>query len=313
MRIFDSGNGRWPLVMILVGLMSGLTGSVSWAECTRMVHTFCGLEGPGALQVRQGYALVYNHERLVPHWVAYQITPDFLRTPTRAGRFASFLVDPTIESPVRDRHYTGVEGRWGYVRGHLAPYKVMGGDRDGDGQYADLDPYVSDPDEELTIRQANQMSNIAPQHDDEFNGPGGLWGKLERWIQDDVVEDEEKTVWVVAGTIFGPGATEQVVNPRLEPTVVHLQVPPMFFKVVIEDGFTEQESRVLAFLFPHQHVSHGDITDFLVSIDVIEGMTGLDFFRDLPVEIETAIERTDTCTYWNAYYDSWWNPFSGCR
>ena len=185
-------------VLVFVGILGCLVGESAEGNCSRAVHTFCGMPDEGDVLVRQGYLLSYDTERRVPRWVAYKITPDFLKTPKREGRFASIIRDQQFDNPVVTGDYTHLEARRGYVRGHLAPYKVMGGDRDADGQYADLDPYVSDPEEELTIRQANQMSNIAPQHDDEFNGPGGLWGKLERWIQDDVVEDEEKTVWVVS-------------------------------------------------------------------------------------------------------------------
>ena len=76
---------------------------------------------------------------------------------------------------------------------------------------------------------------------------------------------------------------------------------------MIEDIFTAQEPRVLAFLLPHHRARHGDIEDYLVSIDVIEQLTGLDFFQDLdPVE-ERALEDTDTWTYWDRYYDdSFW-------
>jgi len=43
---------------------------------------------------------------------------------------------------------------------------------------------------------------------------------------------------------------------------------------------------------------------------VIEAMTGLDFFAELPSAEEARIEDTDTCTFWDAYYSSRWNPFS---
>ena len=77
---------------------------------------------------------------------------------------------------------------------------------------------------------------------------------------------------MVAGTIFGPKVLERV-GPEDD-----IHVPPMFFKGMIEDAFTAEEPRVLAFLFPYQWAAHGDFTGFPVTIDVIEAMTGLDFF-----------------------------------
>ncbi|MDR4492870.1 MAG: DNA/RNA non-specific endonuclease [Nitrospirales bacterium] len=291
----------WLALIWIVG--SVVVPSVS-AQCTRAIHTFCGIPKDGETLVRQGYLLSYDADRRIPGWVAYKIEPDFLHTPERDNRLASFLRDPDVPTPVVSSDYTYLEARRGYVRGHLAPWKVMGGDRDGDGIYAHLDSSLSDPDDELTIRQVNFMSNIVPQHDDEFNGQGGLWGKLERWIQDEIVADDGKTVWVVAGTIFGPQVLEKV-GPDHD-----IHVPPMFFKVMIEDDFTEDAPRVLAFLFPHQRGSHGDITDFLVTLDVIEAMTGLDFFRELPGAVEARIEDTDTCVFWDEYYSPWWQMFS---
>lgn len=291
-------------MIVLAGVLSSFLITPVLAECARGIHTFCHVLANDPVLVRQGYLLSYDPVRRVPRWVAYKIEPDYLNTPERRGRLASFRIDRDISQPVTSDDYLGLEAARGFARGHLAPWKVMGGDRDGDGQYANFDATLNDIDDELTIRQANQMSNIAPQHDDEFNGPGGLWGKLERWIQDEIVDGEDKTVWVVAGTIFGPQDMEHV-GPNAD-----IHVPPMFFKVMIEDTFTEDEPRVLAFLFPHQRGSHGDMTDFLVTIDVIEAMTGLDFFSELNGIDEARIEDTDTCVFWDAYYIPWWQPFS---
>jgi hypothetical protein len=59
-----------------------------------------------------------------------------------------------------------------------------------------------------------------------------------------------------------------------------IHVPPMFFKIVVlEDPDPDVEVPiVLAFLFAHQRVRHGEIEDFLVSVDVVEALTGLECF-----------------------------------
>jgi len=36
----------------------------------------------------------------------------------------------------------------------------------------------------------------------------------------------------------------------------------------------------------------------VVPVDVIESLTGLDFFSDLDDEMEALLERTDTCDFW---------------
>lgn len=233
------------------------------------------------LLVRQGYVNCFDPARRVPQWVAFRVEPDYRRTPPRTGRFQSFRTDTSLPDPVRTNDYTSS----GYSRGHLAPYAVMGGDRDGDGQLAHLDPERSDPEDERTVLEANYMSNIAPQRGRAFNEAPGIWYRLERWIQDRLVDRHQKSLWVFAGTIFGP-ARFDAIGPRQD-----IEVPPLFYQVVVEHPDPALPPRVLAFLFPHHQSAHGDPEDFLVSVDVIEALTGLDFFSDLPDDAEDPLER----------------------
>ena len=262
-------------------------------------HVFGGLpvggeEGDPVL-VRQGYVLKYDVDGRVPVWVAYHVKPDYRKTPKREGKFKAFRTDPDAPHAVKDDEYTGLFKARGFARGHLAPYAVMGGDRDGDGLYAKYNE-PSDPDDELTVFQANYLSNIAPQHHAGFNGDPGLWYKLERWIQDDVVRAGGHEVWVFGGCIFGPGEQE-VVGPDKD-----IWVPAMFYKIVVRrDPANPELPKVLAFLFPHQRVAHGDIEDFLVTVDVVEAMSGLDFFSALDDDREEWLEDQDTWQFWPGF------------
>ncbi len=58
---------------------------------------------------------------------------------------------------------------------------------------------------------------------------------------------------------------------------------------------------MLAFLFPHQRSKHGDIEDFLVSVNTIESLTGLDFLNELDDEIENSVEAVDTWDFWDDF------------
>jgi endonuclease G len=70
----------------------------------------------------------------------------------------------------------------------------------------------------------------------------------------------------------------------------------MFFKIVVTE--TDDKPTVLAFMFPHQIKRHGDIQDYLVSVNLIEAMTGLDFFPDLHSTDWENMERTSTWVNW---------------
>jgi endonuclease G len=256
-------------------------------------HVFGGLPSQEDIYIRNGYVLCYNHLTKTPKWVAYHIKPEYRDTPSRKGKFASFRNDPDIEAEARDADYKGLFTSRGYARGHLAPYAVMGGDRDGDGRLAE-----NDDDDALTIFQSNYMSNIAPQHHHGFNGRPGLWWSLERWIQDDLVKDQGKEVWVFAGCIFGPGDHEKVGEGK------DIWVPVMFYKIVVMENNDTGAPTVLAFLFPHQRSAHGSIEDFLTTIDVIEALAGLDFFSMLDDQTENWLEDQDTWEVWKRLFAS---------
>jgi len=254
-------------------------------------HVFGGLPSDDSVFIRRGYVMSYDQTRRVPSWVAYHVKPDYLKTPPREGAFKTFRTDPDITNPVKKSEYNGLLAQRGYARGHLAPYAIMGGDRDGDGELAkDGDDF-----DKQTVFQGNFMSNIAPQNHLDFNGSGGLWFKLERWVQDTAVKTHGHEVSVFAGCIFGVGTHEKV-GPNKD-----IAVPAMFFKIVIRKRPSGEPPKVLAFLFPHQRSRHGDIEDFLVSIDVVESLTGLDFLKDLDDEMENSLEDKDTRDFWTDF------------
>lgn len=241
-------------------------------------------------KIRTAYLLCFDAERRIPKWTMYHVKKDYRSTPERSGRFSSFRDDPDIENEAQDREYTGLFSSRGYARGHFTPFGVLGGDRDGDGEYASLNE-TGDEDEEKAVYEGNYMSNIAPQHHKGFNSSPGLWWKLERWLQDEMVTEEDEEAHVVAGAIFGSGEVEKV-GPNSD-----IFVPPMFYKVVSFEPTSYKPRRNLAFLFPHQRKAHGEIQDFLTSIDVIEAMTGLDFYKDLEVD-----EDQDTWEVWKDWF-----------
>ena len=142
------------------------------------------------------------------------------------------------------------------------------------------------------------MSNIAPQHHDGFNGAGGLWFELERKIQDEWVIQEGLELSIFAGSVVGLGIHE-VIGPDQD-----IIVPPMFFKIVVRELEDDTEfPKVLAFLFPHQRVRHGTLDAYLVSIDVIEALTGLDFFNEYSEQVQQVVEDIDTIENWGSFLE----------
>ena len=113
-------------------------------------HLKFGQPNDEELLIRNAYVLHYNAQYRIPNWVAYHIDPDYLNTPERKGRFASFRKDDDVEDPVEDDEYNGLFSSKGYARGHFAPFKILGGDRDDDGDYAAYGTGVTtDKDDEI--------------------------------------------------------------------------------------------------------------------------------------------------------------------
>lgn len=268
---------------------------ISVAEKAKLIqeHTVGGMPGCNINNTyyRTAYVICFNPERKVPNWTAYRVVSDFRNTPERKGRLSRFRNDPDIEGEAKDADYRGFFGSRGYARGHYTPYGVLGGDRDDDGKLANLDTSLSDPEDENTVFEGNYMSNIAPQHHSGFNGSPGIWWKLERWLQDDIITTGGEEAHVIAGAIFGPGEVEKI-GPNND-----IHVPPMFYKIIVLDEKADKPQRILAFLFPHHRKAHQGIHNYLTSIDVIEAMTGIDYFKDISVD-----EDIDTLETWQAHF-----------
>ena len=58
---------------------------------------------------------------------------------------------------------------------------------------------------------------------------------------------------------------------------------------------------MLAFLFPHQHERQGELNDFLVPVDTIEALTGLDFFASMDESKQKELEKTNTFKFWDSF------------
>lgn len=232
------------------------------------------------IYVRQGYILQYNDTLRIPNWVAYHIIPDYLNTPKRDKKYKRFRTDPDVPNPVKDEEYTNS----GYARGHLAPYFAMGGDRDGDGIYADLEDEASDPEDDLTVFQANYMSNIAPQDQDALNGSGGPWYKLETAIRTKIVGLHKRELHLVLGGIFSDPQKPDYIIVNGDTT--DIAVPDTFYQVLItqaDNGF-----QTAGFIFPHVRekadLPYKNLIDYLVPVDSVEQMSGYNFFPSLDIE-----------------------------
>ena len=75
-------------------------------------------------------------------------------------------------------------------------------------------------------------------------------------------------------------------------------MPKYFYMAVLSKKGSQWEA--MAFWIEHQDVtSWKALQEYAISIDALESKTGLDFFCNLPDDIENKAESTLTLSYWN--------------
>lgn len=216
----------------------------------------------GQVIVHKYYALSYSEEHEQPEWVAYKLTESNLRKPRvkREKRFRQDDLIHTLSAKHNDYSHSG------YTRGHLAPAGDMAFSKDA-------------------MRESFYMSNMSPQLK-EFNG--GIWRELEENVRNWAYDNDE--LYIVTGPILTKGHIIKTIGYN------EVSVPDQFYKIILDLKMPEQKA--IAFLMPNKK-SVAPIKEYVVSIDDIEDLTGINFFADfLTEEQETELEKMTNASKW---------------
>ncbi|GAB2544371.1 DNA/RNA non-specific endonuclease [Spirosoma aerophilum] len=208
---------------------------------------------PGDEIVRhEGYTLRYRDQYKDADWVAYPLLA-YETTGDADRKYEQFKPDPSVENGTAlPSDYT----RSGYDRGHLAPA--------GDFKFS-----------QRMMRETFFMSNITPQAP-EFNR--GIWKELEELVRTWAIRD--KGIYVITGAVLTSGL------PTIGKTN-EVSVPGKFYKVLL--FCNKPEIRMIGFLLDNE-ASNESLTKFVVPVDRIEQLTGIDFFPKLPDDLERKLE-----------------------
>lgn len=204
------------------------------------------------------YALSYNEKYEQAEWVSY-----FLRSENEGiGHFKRprFINDPKVstESAASDNYKKS-----GYDRGHLCAAADM---RFSKSAY----------------NETFFTSNISPQ---KHNFNDGIWKKLEEksryWAT------KYNGIYVVTGGILQKGL----------PTIgsEKVAIPNYFYKILFCNY--QGKNKMVAFLMPSVN-SKEPLYKFVVSVDSIEKMTGIDFFPQLNDTVESELELKSDYKAW---------------
>lgn len=197
----------------------------------------------GEIYNKPNFSLSYVEEYEIPEWVTYRLTVGMLNE-KKHPRDQDFNPDPAIKT--QSAHYHDYK-QSGYRRGHLVPSADMAWDK---------------PSMDATFL----LSNIAPMKE-EFND--GIWLELEHNVRD--WARMYKDITVVAGPVFNDSLGVIGKNEVL--------VPRYFYKAI----FTAQNDQpeVIGFLFDQTESDPGKLYEYIVPIDSIEKITGLDLFANM--------------------------------
>ncbi len=213
--------------------------------------------------VHDGYTVSYNSDRKIPNWVAYELTREKLSQ--NAMRVDSFRYDPKVKGAQASTYDYDNAGHYDPCR--LAP---------------SLDMRWS----ERAAEESAYLSNVCPQAHNLYDG---AWLDLEQLCRQWV--ERYGTLYIVCGTVFVDGVAAQMTVGN------DVIVPHAFFKVIAQ----KRGSRWCALGFIFTNVNHlsQSVADAVKSVDVIELLTGHDFFWRLPQDIQVSMEASYNPADWS--------------
>lgn len=217
------------------------------------------------------YSLEYSYKYKHSYWIAYRFDNT---TGGNVGRNEAYKPDPELPSQYAAKHndYTNS----GYTRGHLCA--------SSDRQYSKEDN-----------QQTFYMSNISPQSGNGFNQSGSAWNtgedKVQAWGYN--ISRSTDTLYVVKGGTIGEGMIKGYIKNEIA-------IPKYFFMAVL---FRSGDNyKAIGFYMPHENLKDDpdkkDPKKYLMSIDALEQETGIDFFHNLPDNIENTVEATYNVNDW---------------
>ena len=205
------------------------------------------------------YTLSYNEKYEQAEWVAYELKLEYLVK--NKFKRPLFIKDPKVITSSADwRNYK----KSGYDKGHLCPA-------------ADMDF------SKVAFKETFFTSNISPQLH-VFNN--GVWKRLEEKVR--YWAHKYDGIYVVTGGVLNTSL--RTIGKE------KVAVPKYFYKILMDD--TNGKYRMIAFMIPNEK-SDKPLYSFVVSVDSVEKITGIDFFPKLVDETEDRLEKSSDYKAWS--------------
>lgn len=206
-----------------------------------------------------GFTVYFNKDTHLPNCTVYELTRE--EANGKLPRDDNFHQDENVDgcASLEDYRYSG------YDRGHMVP----AGDMKWNAQ---------------AMSDCFSLANMVPQKQ-SLNS--GAWNKLEQKIRN--WANRDSALIVITGPIVT--AADRAITIGDSEVVV----PASLYKLVLAHHASPM--RGIAFIYPNEKAK-GGLAKHTVSIDEVEKATGLDFFSELPDDVENEVEATSDLNQW---------------
>ncbi len=245
---------------------SDLENVVSSSEVLNDEGEISGIEIPAPLEnaseqilKRPAYTVSYNKDNKIPNWVAWHLTAQRLNGKAKRPQKAFHEDEEVPEPRATDWDYYGS----GYDRGHMCPA--------ADNKWS-----------EEAMYESFLFTNMCPQTH-KLNA--GDWEELEnscrKWAR------TYGDIYIVCGPLLYNTKHKTIGKNKVV-------VPEAFFKVVL---CLKDKPRAIGFIYKNND-DDKPMGDYVNTVDEVERLTGIDFFPNLPDDIEDLVEATCDLNDW---------------
>lgn len=216
---------------------------------------------PEQILCRVGYTTSYNNQTKNANWVVWHLTAEHTEGPWKRDGIP-YMVDEEVKGArqeLEDWYDLDME----LDHGHLCPA--------GDNKWS-----------EKAMVETFLLTNMCPQNSALNRGD---WEKLESRCRGWAKHYGE--IYIACGPIFYSQDYKTIGDNKVG-------VPDAFFKVVLRVG---KKPAALGFIYPNEGTHH-PMDYYVLTVDEVEQKTGIDFFYNLPDDIEDEVESHSEFKKW---------------
>lgn len=226
--------------------------------------------------IHSAMAIGFNCHHKMAAWTFHVLTPDV--SFGNVTRTNDFRPDNSIACPIAvEQDYFIKEEKsdgtlnydgFGFDRGHLAP--------SADFRWS-----------KQALSESYYYSNMTPQRSG-FNRES--WAEVETLLRR-IVDNNPQNYLVITGPVLTD--TMKVI----EKSINKLSIPDYHYKIIAD--LSSDSPKGMAFLMPNRKCEL-PASEYVVTIDSIQQLTGLDFFPSLTQKMQQVVEKTSDYSAWNA-------------